>query len=530
MKLHHSLPQNEAFYGQYAALATALRPLGYIAQALAALAEFAIIFALVRAKIADVFPAFAFAAGIIGGLVGVLLIEGGLRLFLPYGARAILYRRWAGLDLVISAFVFVVLAALGISHVYLSFKGSKDLAAVVIKAPPAKDTAPIDSTAAQATAQAESRWAADSAGIAARFAPLLAASAQKFDAAASAQRQALKRWESRERSEGQRYPTQKADIRAALAELDAARAAELADTERQKAAALESAQSARNEAQAAALAERKAERQKVADENEAAQAEAAAQVATYGGGLGWLTSVVCLLVLVAAIGIQEITNRGAGIEQTAVPGTYDFQPGVWAEFLAMLSEKWGTYARRWISAQAERTPPPPAPLEPHPLYDLENFKPARIKPERKRRQQATPEPEQNCTTGNTYDRLFETFRANGNGHHPTGPQNSVAGFTSSTTTTAPPAPPYAAAQAGALEDQRRPIGFTVGSGNAMRYNASRYRLADCLQCGATFEQRTTWQKYCCEECRITYHAAQHDGQPFDPGKKRKGRKSKNGKP
>lgn len=83
--------------------------------------------------------------------------------------------------------------------------------------------------------------------------------------------------------------------------------------------------------------------------------------------------------------------------------------------------------------------------------------------------------------------------------------------------------------------ERRPIGFhrPPDDDNGMRYrahdNAYRYdasaqvgevvevdkSLKPCAQCGAMFRARTTWQKFCTPDCKLSYHEARH-GRPFDP--------------
>lgn len=495
MKIVFTLPKNEEFFGNYAGLTRPLRLLGYLAQALAAVVEFAILFALIRAKVAPVFPAFAFPAGIVGGIIGVMLIEGGLRRFLPYAVRAILYKRFRGLHMVITCFVFAVVAALAIAHITLSFRGSKDLAAAVIQPPPPEDTAPIDSTAQATKAQAFNQWKADSVGIAARFAPQAEAIRAKYAAQEAQARQALATLEVRERNERTRYPTRKAELKTTLAGIQAAQAEALATLEQSKGEALTGAQAARNKATDSADGERQEARRKVEENNEAAQAEATAQVQQYGSGLAWLTSVICLLVLLSAITIQEVANKGSEVEEAAIPNQYDFAPSVWAEFMAMLSEKWNAYARRWIARQAGKTPPPPLPEQPHPLYDTEALRPKRIS--------HSGEEAPKVAQGNAYKTLFE-HNGHHNGHAPHNTARPViTGFSrpqeeqssscvnnGSVNNTPPPQPPGIAPKA-------------------------------CLHCGTTYPPKVVWQKFCSPTCKESHHAAQHGGQTFNPKKYRK---------
>jgi protein-arginine kinase activator protein McsA len=39
-------------------------------------------------------------------------------------------------------------------------------------------------------------------------------------------------------------------------------------------------------------------------------------------------------------------------------------------------------------------------------------------------------------------------------------------------------------------------------------------IKNCKQCNEVFVKVTKWQKFCCEECKLTYHSIKH-GKPFD---------------
>ena len=42
----------------------------------------------------------------------------------------------------------------------------------------------------------------------------------------------------------------------------------------------------------------------------------------------------------------------------------------------------------------------------------------------------------------------------------------------------------------------------------------------CQHCGKGFERKTSWQKFCSTECRMSHHAAKNNGRRFDPTKYR----------
>jgi H+/gluconate symporter-like permease len=108
MKVQYSLPKDEKFFGDYASLAPTLVALGYLAQVVNALTEFGVVYSIVKASLQDFFPNYAPAVGLFGAIIGTAFLEVGLRKFIPYSVRAILYKRFAGLHLFISCFVFVL--------------------------------------------------------------------------------------------------------------------------------------------------------------------------------------------------------------------------------------------------------------------------------------------------------------------------------------------------------------------------------------------------------------------------------------
>lgn len=100
---------------------------------------------------------------------------------------------------------------------------------------------------------------------------------------------------------------------------------------------------------------------------------------------------------------------------------------------------------------------------------------------------------------------------------------------------------------GQLKNQALPIGFFVDrtapqgtTPNALHYvtqcvtagNQDAVEVVEvdpkakaCDHCGGLFTARTTWQRFCCPDCRTAYHAANHDGAAFDPAQyRRKGRR------
>ena len=500
MKFQYSLPKNEAFFRDYAGLTPTLTKLGYLAQVVSALTEFGLIYALIEASLKDFFPTAAPVAGLFGAVVGTAFLEIGLRKFIPYSVRAILYQRFAGLHLFVTAFVFAVtLGLLGASG-YLSFQGSKELVRITAPQPKLASLAPVDSLALGQREEALRQYAADSLEVVQRFALPLSTAKEKHSAKVAQEALALRRWEARERAEGARYGTQKATVRGRIAAIQAQQAEELANLETDKALALGAALEGRNKALEGIEAERQQQRRKLEGKNTQAEAHTAQQVKRYGGGLAYFT-LIALGVLLLSIAIDEIHRKGSGIEEAALPNQYYFSQSIYGEALAMLSDKVNYHFRAFIRRMAASTPQAPAPEEAPELYDVP-AQAIRRKGASQAQAQAPAQPEKT------------------NGH----PSGNGQGFSNAA----------------------RPVvhGFSrpqaeAGLTNGMHYNAMHYQQGGavvevvevdkaskpCQQCSQLFRPRTTWQKFCCIPCRDSFHEARH-GQPFNPGQYRKTKKRK----
>jgi parvulin-like peptidyl-prolyl isomerase len=357
MKFQLTLPKDEQFFQSYAGLIPTLYRLGFLAQLLSALTEIGVLFSLIYASLTDIFPQYALPAAIIGAAIGTAMLEVGLRKFLPYSFRAILYKRFDGLHLAMSLAILAVTIGLLAASGLLSFQGSREMVEQV--APPPK---------LEGSAGADSLYREEAAAIEARFTAQIAAAIAAGQAGAKAEGAKLERLESREKTTGRSYATSKSKIREKMAAIEAEALA--------AAAALEAS---KGEALATAEARRTASREKIEASNDAAKGKAAARTGRWGYGLAWFT-VLALLFVVCSIGLNETYLKGADIEERAEPTQYFFQQSVFADFLQAIGNRWQYVARSTIQRIEEATPPPPLPTTPAVLYDAEG-KQVRIKVE-----------------------------------------------------------------------------------------------------------------------------------------------------
>lgn len=488
MKIHFSLPKDEGFFNSYATLTPTLYKLGFLAQVVSALTEIGIIYSLVYSSLADFFPGIAHLAALFGAVVGTAFLEIGLRKFIPYSFRAILYKRFQELHLVMSVFIFAVAIGLLFSSGLLSFKGSKDLVAAVT--PPANQ---------QTTIAIDSLFRQQSASIQSRFDGQASALQEQYKALSSVQQLQLEKYQEREKRTGRSYISRKNRINEQLAALAAQKASKLAELEHAKANSL-------------ALAEQRLLQgmKKVEAINDNAKVRSEQQVRRYGNGLAWFT-IVCLSVLVLSIALDEVHKKGSGIEAQALPNQYHFSQSISKELATMFSDKWNYFTRSWIRRQADLTPvplhPPPLPI----LYDLEGLQSQRVKVSFQQLIEAREQPLALNTSLGGYDQLFESAVA-GDDTSSVLSRAVVKGFVQSPTEESTEQPTDANAMHYITEEK-------------VVFKKEAEETKGCKHCGQAFKPRTTWQKYCSVNCRANFHAEKH-GQPFNPRQYHKAKKKK----
>lgn len=462
MQVQKTLPKNEGFFSRYAALIPTLFKVGYLSQAFSAAIECYILYAILRPKfdgLADHPTAYALAAS----LFLVVLLEVGLRGTSTYAARAVLFRRFTGLDLVMTAFIFLLCASLLVCSIALHIGGAKEAVEAGDKGPQIERAGHVDTAYQRAEAVALRTYASDSAAVVSTYAAQITAA--KNSTAARARAKAAE--STKERSTAADVARIRADGATAVAELEAKRGAALSALVDHKNATLSAAASRRDQAA-----------DKIEGRNDGARNKAEARAAKYSG---WLStfSVLTVLFFLLTIALNEVYLKGSGIEQTAIPNQYFFDPGLLAKFGDAVANKFQYHARAGIEAIERATPAPRQPLTPHPLYDYDGLTPARL-------------------------RLAAALRA-------TASRNLAA-----------EAPAVSVVVPAPVDDDSEGAEDPTRARNKRPIIDGDFGTAACANpaCGQTFARRALNQKYCSAECRTEHHTTQHGGQPFDPNKAR----------
>ncbi|WP_421794923.1 hypothetical protein [Haliscomenobacter sp.] len=371
MKSFLTLPKDSDFFNRYARLIPALKVSGYLAQVVSALTELGVLFTAIHSSLVFFVPGLAWSGAIVGAFIGVAIIETGLRVLLPYSIRAILHRRFSGLDLPLTVIVWGACMVLLSVGTLMSYHGSRDIVEQVKPKPKLEETTAADLTYKQAEQKILSTWRTDSTEITGRYGVQLEAIKAQYKALIAQASGQLQRIEAKERA-GQRFTTVKNQARERITTLEADQAGKLATLQTAKSKEISSAAGRKNEALASAAADLGKVKEQTEKANNQTVAETDQRTSRYKGGLSWFT-VICHLILIVSVAVDEIHKKGSGIEAKVLPTQYDFSSSVLSELFHALGCRWNQFVRERIRRIEENTPPPPLPLSPNELYSLDNM-------------------------------------------------------------------------------------------------------------------------------------------------------------
>lgn len=547
MKIHRTLPKNEGFFGYYAGLIPTLFKVGFLSQIFSAIIETYILFSILKPKFegATDNPT---GAALLSALLLVALLESGLRVGATYSARAVLHKRFSGLDLVMTIFIFALSVSLLVCSLTLHIEGAKE--AVEVSAGEAKreGTAAIDSAGQKELSGLLRSYSQDSATIAATYAAQI-----RTTRAATAAR--VRAYISSKGATGAGAESLKAAGAEKVAALEAERGQRFSDLLATKNGNLQTIQSRTH----AAADDVQGLNKKRAEKHES-------KVSKYSGYLS-VFSVLTVVFFLLTIILYEVYTKGSGINQVAIPTQYAFDPSVWSKFTNAVSQKFQYHARAAIDMIERSTPQPAAPLEPHPLYEWDGLTPARlaaITAQRTGPKNAT----QGATGAKSYripfqpnydpeaEKVLNSFAMVWREVRPDLVEGeNAAGYKAKIEGAAGPFTCTLFASTGGNTDQvatgkagdietckillealaaRHFAGAAVDPSDVLEnIEATRARAhnnatvnnggtapatggfaKDCAHCGKHFMANVAWQKFCSEDCKLSHHEAKR-GARFD---------------
>ena len=350
MKLFKSLPTQNgtAFFDRYANLIHTLTKFGVIAQFITGLAEIGIIYSLIYPSINDLFPSVAYHVAITGSLLAASILQVGLKLVFPYSVRAVLFRRFIGLDLALSIAIFLLTIALLSVSVLLSYKGSQDIIETAIAPPAEKTTAAADSLRATAEQTANAIFKTDSATIETKYKGKLEATESSYDN----QIANVEKW-----SKGKRAVSLRAEKVTKLATLQSDKAIEIETKATERKAAINRAMD-RNDSEVKAIT----------TDNSEAKAASEKRKGKYKNYVGFFT-FFCYVFFLLAFVLDEIYKKGAGIEEKPIPHQRHFSASLFSELSEAVKARIDTFFRTRIYKFSNNTKASPLPVALDSLYD-----------------------------------------------------------------------------------------------------------------------------------------------------------------
>lgn len=488
MRLFYNVPkagEDQQFYTRYASLIPTLSTLSYLAQIVSALTEAGIIYAVVYSSIVPFWPDAAPAVSVIGSLVGTLFIELGLRKFIPFGARAVIKKRWQGWDGWITGFVLAVGVGLVIASGLLSFKGSSLLVESVAPEPKTETTFAADSIAAAANVTAANLLRDNNQSVSARYSALIESAEQTAGADIRELDNKYRIVIAREQRTGNSYATQKQRNRTQLEAIQADKSRTVAKLKADRANALAALQDAYTRKLDGIETEQRDSRQQISRSNEAARADINSKIANYGGGLAYF-SLFCLITFVICVTIQELHRAGSGVSEQVEPGAFDFEIGPLSAFFSAVNGRLSRFLYGLIHKIESGTTDAPEPVTPPTVWGREQQEIQVVKTKGVMRRIRPVKGVKTAPAAASTQRRSIAFKDYQE----------------------PPETQPDATETG--------IALTHCVNDATGTAKSNVKIGNCQHCGTSYEKRTTWQKFCKSQCRKDYHAGQHQGNEFDP--------------
>jgi hypothetical protein len=363
MKTFKSMPKNEGiqFFDRYANLIHSLTRFAVVAQLVTGLTEIGIIYALLYPSISDLAPSYAPGVTTPLSILFASLLQVGLKKVFPYSVRAILFKRWKGLDLPFSVAVFALTGALLSVSILLSYKGSHDIIDIAIAPPTEKTTTATDSTKAATEREATAIFRTDSATIETKFAGKSEALTSEFqsrasgyDAQASRAKGSIYKAELAAKAQGIR-----AELKTKLATLQSDKATELEAKATERKATINRATDKNDNATALILSD-----------NKEAKGKAENRKGRYKNYIGFFV-LFCYIFFLIAFVLDEIHKKGSEISETPVLHQRHFAASLFAEWMEAVKARFDTWVRSKIYAYSDKTKASPLPNALNPLYDFD---------------------------------------------------------------------------------------------------------------------------------------------------------------
>lgn len=572
MKSFKTPPKNPEFYSRYAGILTGLFWFGLFAQIVSGVTEAGTIYLFGYHQLQALHPALAVTGGVILVLIGVAAIEGGLRFSIPYTWRGFirpLDGAHKNTDIIIRAFITTICIFLIFVSCVQSFRGSvygvdtltKEVNRPGIEQEEARQDA--DRKAAQ------SLYSADSAAIVSRYAGLIFAESRAVSSKKQSINSQINQVRAEESATGKSFRAKRKGLEADVNKAVEAGDARVAELEAEKAAELAAAFQRKTTALAAADEKYNKGVNTLETDFKEAKGKREKTVSQWGGGFGW-AAILFQVLLFIAMGLVEFIHKGAGIDVQVISSQREFLPSISAEKKDLKEAHRDARARNKIN-EGWKAVPGYVPQHGQPLIDLSQM--LTSQPTFQAIFEQLP-PDQQQIFIQANHGVFQGTRPAGTppaSGQPADPNKALLYLGHAQEARSKNYPEVADELELKAEDILRiylgekatpeavrklmaecidylhgrgpnpfkrngDIGFKVGQSSsevpptnevggvaltqcvrqAQEQAPATHKTGNCAQCGNLYQKRTTWQKYCSDQCRLDANAAKHGGTRYDP--------------
>lgn len=367
MRIYKSTPTNVDMFNKYAPLVKVLFLVSIFAQLLSAATESGKVYAPTVSKLQEITPNHAVTMAIIFTIITVLCLESGIRILTPYSVRVFTEKRYKGPDLIISILIIPITIALYSIGIGMSFTGSKDVANVAIGEPDVIQTTMVDSMHQAASNAINVEYNQLKSEAEAQHQMQVNAIKATTQAKVSSIQQSISGLKAKETS-GNLYTTAIQRHKQRISDTEANAADEIALLTKNLTEDLKDLRQTRKADLAKVDQTHQTGLTEISNDNKKADDKNRTLKNATGSGLGYLTIIMQLLVLVY-ITINEVMNKHAGIKTRIEVSQSYFEESFFVSLSKSIFGYIGAHARKVIVAIQKATPNTPAPVAPPTLID-----------------------------------------------------------------------------------------------------------------------------------------------------------------
>jgi hypothetical protein len=378
MKLLKTTFTNESFFSRYAHLSYVLGIVAIIGQLISGTTESIIIYTSSLINFQKMLsPEYAQAFALVVTFLGVVIIELGLLVLLPLTIQAFLYKRFKGLDLLISCFIIPACAGLLCVGTLMSFKGSKVLVQKGFGEVELESKKPIHYVYEQELEKVNTKHNQVNKHIAIRKDKELEQLQALHKAQVSKLSQEISQIEQTEKRTGKSFITRKNTLNKRLSEKELNHQGKVLALIQRYDNELNNNENKR---------ESKLSKLSTSNDQNISQLNAAnkkkelaheGNINNYGSLLGYLTMIMVFILLVSHI-IKQAHLKGSGIEDKVIVSDSYFQENILTSFFKAIGVLLDTKLRELVSWIESKTPDTPQPVAPQSLINRKELNQSNI--------------------------------------------------------------------------------------------------------------------------------------------------------